>query len=281
MSTLHGVVFHFFLGARLAGARAGLPDPHRHAGRALSARRRRRRDGAHRRRQAVGRARPAGGGGQSRRRRGPRRHARGDQEPRPTATRCCSATPARSRSTRASMPMPASIRARISPPIGLIASMPVALIAHPSFPAKTDRRRDRAREEGQSRQIQYRHVGGRHRRLHVGRIVQVGRRHRCADRSLQGHRRRDERSARRPRAGRVRRDAARARQYPGRQAARHRGREPDALQPAAGYADLRGVRPAGLRGRAALRPAGARRHAARRSSTSSTPNCASWSAPTR
>ena len=33
--------------------------------------------------------------------------------------------------------MPASIRARISPPIGLIASMPVALIAHPRFPAKT------------------------------------------------------------------------------------------------------------------------------------------------
>ena len=33
--------------------------------------------------------------------------------------------------------MPASTRARISPPIGLIASMPVALIAHPSFPAKT------------------------------------------------------------------------------------------------------------------------------------------------
>ena len=67
----------------------------------------------------------------------PGRHARGDQEPRPTATRCSSATPARSRSIRASMPIPASIRARISPPIGLIASMPVALIAHPSFPAKT------------------------------------------------------------------------------------------------------------------------------------------------
>ena len=33
--------------------------------------------------------------------------------------------------------MPATTRARISPPIGLIASMPVALIAHPSFPAKT------------------------------------------------------------------------------------------------------------------------------------------------
>ena len=33
--------------------------------------------------------------------------------------------------------MPASIRGRTSPPIGLFASMPVALLAHPSFPAKT------------------------------------------------------------------------------------------------------------------------------------------------
>ena len=39
------------------------------------------------------------------------------------------------------MPMRATTRARTSPPIGLIASMPVVLIAHPSFPAKTDRRR--------------------------------------------------------------------------------------------------------------------------------------------
>ena len=70
--------------------------------------------------------------------------------------------------------------------IGLIASMPVALIAHPSFPAKTIGEVGRA-AEGQSRQIQYRHLGGRHRRLHVGRAVQVGDRHRCADRSLQGH----------------------------------------------------------------------------------------------
>ena len=108
-------------------------------------------------------------------------------------------------------------------PIGLIASMPVVLIAHPSFPAKTDRRRHCAREEG-SRQAQHRHVGGRHRRLHVGGTVQVGRRHRRRDHSLQGHRAGDERSARRACAGRVRRDAAGARQHPGRQAARDRGR---------------------------------------------------------
>ena len=56
-------------------------------------------------------------------------------------------------------------------PIGLIASMPVVLIAHPSFPAKTIADFDRARQEG-ARQAQCRHLGGRHRRLHVGRAVQ-------------------------------------------------------------------------------------------------------------
>ena len=76
--------------------------------------RRRRRHGARRRGKAVRSARPAGRGRQSRpaaaassaRARSPRL--------RPTATRCCSATPARSRSIRPSMPMPASTRARIS-----------------------------------------------------------------------------------------------------------------------------------------------------------------------
>ena len=56
-------------------------------------------------------------------------------------------------------------------PIGLVASMPVALLAHPSFPAKTDRRRHRPRQE-RSGQVQSRHFGGRHRRLHVRRAVQ-------------------------------------------------------------------------------------------------------------
>ena len=72
-----------------------------------------------------------------------------------------------------------------------------------------------------------------------------------------------------------------ARQHPGRHAARDRGREPDADCAAARRADLRRVRHAGLRVRAALRPARARRHAARRSSTGSMPSCASSSPTTR
>ena len=64
-------------------------------------------------------------------------------------------------------------------PIGLIASMPVALIAHPSFPAKTVADVIAiAKKEG--RQAQFRHLGDRHRRLSHGRIFQVGRRHQRA-----------------------------------------------------------------------------------------------------
>ena len=43
----------------------------------------------------------------------PRRYPRGRPQARPTATRCSSATPDRSPSIRASMPMPATTRARI------------------------------------------------------------------------------------------------------------------------------------------------------------------------
>ena len=57
-------------------------------------------------------------------------------------------------------------------PIGLVASMPVALLAHPSFPAKSIGRLHRHRQE-RARQVQSRHLGGRHRRLHVRRAVQV------------------------------------------------------------------------------------------------------------
>ena len=99
------------------------------------------------------------------------------------------------------------------------------------------RRHDRAREK-EAGQAQHRHLGGRHRRLYVGRTVQVGRRRRRDDRSLQGHGAGDERSARRPRTGRVRRDAARARQFPVRQAARDRGRQPHALGAVARRADV-------------------------------------------
>ena len=74
-------------------------------------------------------------------------------------------------------------------PIGLIASMPVALLAHPIVPGEDDRRRGRDREEG-GRQAQHRHVGGRHRRLSLGRVVQVDhRRCRPTIMPVQGHRR--------------------------------------------------------------------------------------------
>ena len=56
---------------------------------------------------------------------------------RPMATPCCSDTPARSPSIRPFTHMPDTTRARIFAPIGLVASMPVALLAHPSFPAKS------------------------------------------------------------------------------------------------------------------------------------------------
>ena len=57
-------------------------------------------------------------------------------------------------------------------PVGLVASMPVALLAHPSFPGKIDWRIHRHGQEG-SRQIQSRHIGDRHRRLYVRRTVQI------------------------------------------------------------------------------------------------------------
>ena len=74
-------------------------------------------------------------------------------------------------------------------PIGLIASMPVALACASLVPGQDDRRRGRDREGGGS-QVQHRNVGGRHRRLSHRRIVQVGHRHRRRHHPLQGHRRR-------------------------------------------------------------------------------------------
>ena len=57
------------------------------------------------------------------------------------------------------------------------------------------------------------------------------------DRPLQGHRRADQRPARRPRAGRLRGAAAGAWQHPGRHAARDRGAQRPALSPVARRAD--------------------------------------------
>ena len=56
-------------------------------------------------------------------------------------------------------------------PVGLIGSMPVVLLANPSFPAKTVGDFIAMAKEGTG-QVQSRHLGGRHRRLHVRGIVQ-------------------------------------------------------------------------------------------------------------
>ena len=123
--------------------------------------------------------------------------------------------------------MPATIRARISPPIGLIASMPVALIAHPSFPAKTVAdviaiaKKDPGKLNFGTSAIG---TGG----YLTAEYVQVGRRHRHADRALQGHRAADERSDRRPRAGRR---SACCRRRMGNIAGRHAARDRGAPAP--------------------------------------------------
>ena len=93
-------------------------------------------------------------------------------------------------------------------PIGLIASTPIVLMAHPSFRRKVDRRADRPGQEG-ARQDQFRHAAARHRRLSRGRTVQVDGRRRHDHHSLQGHRGAHHRSPRRARAGRLQRDRAR------------------------------------------------------------------------
>ena len=88
--------------------------------------------------------------------------------------------------------------------IGLIASMPVVLIAHPSFPAKTIARVDRA-AESQSRQdtmsAPRRSAPAATCRPNCSSRWPASMSRSCPTRA----RRRDERSARRPRAGRVRR----------------------------------------------------------------------------
>ena len=164
--------------------------------------------------------------------------------------------------------------------IGLIASMPVALIAHPSFPAKTIGEAI-ALHEGQSGKynigtsavgtggylsaelfksvtgvdakiVPYKGTGGVMNDLLGGHVpIAFG----VLPPALGNH--------------------------PGRHAARHRGVRRAALQPAARRADRERIRPAGFRVRAALRPARRRPDCRARSSTSSMPNCASSSAPTR
>ena len=156
--------------ARRAGA--VLSDQADHPGRAVPARRRQRRAGAHRRRADEPHARPAGGGRKPRRRRRHGRHARGRQG----RARRLHHPAVLHRHLRdqsdASIPMPATTRARISRPIGMIGPLPSVLVVHPSLPARIGRRADRLRQ-GQSRQDQLR-LRARHGRPHHHRAVRQG-----------------------------------------------------------------------------------------------------------
>ena len=220
-----------------AGPRAGrLSEQDRDAGGALSARRRRRRAGARGRRKAFRRARPSGDRRQSRRRLRPRRHARGD----PQRAGRLHAVP---RPHRLDLDQPEPLRQLgLRSAQGLHRDRPVRLDAGRAarasvVPGQDHRRGGRAREEGR-RQAEHRHLGGRHRRLSLGRAVQVDHRRAGDHRALQGHRATDERSARRPCADGVRRAAAGDGQSRGRHAARHRHARQAALQPVAEHPDL-------------------------------------------
>ncbi len=248
------------LGASRAGRGAGrLSEQDRDPGGALSARRRRRRAGARGRRKALRRARPSGDRRQSRRRLGPRRHPRAD----PQRARRLHAVP---RPHRLDLDQPEPLRqCRLRSAQGLHRDRAVRLDAGRAagaseLPGQDHRRGGRAREEG-GRQAQHRHLGGRHRRLSLGRAVQVDHRRAGDHRALQGHRAADERSARRPCADGVRRAAAGDGQSRRRHAARHRHARQAALQPAAQHSDLARVGAAGLRVGAALRRARSGRHA--------------------
>ena len=112
-------------------------------------------------------------------------------------------------------------------PIGLIASMPVALLAHPSFPAKTIGDVVAvAKTAGGAFNIGTSAVGtGGYLTAELFKSV----RHRRHDHPLQGHGAGHERSPRQPRPDCVRGVAAGARQSAGRHAARDRRARPDAL----------------------------------------------------
>ncbi len=126
-------------------------------------------------------------------------------------------------------------------PLGLIAQLSLVLLVQSVGEGQGRQRADRARQ-GQSRQVQLRLVGARHRLAHVRRDVPARGRRRSQRHSLQGHGAAGDRSGRRPCAGIVRGDHAVVRQHQGRQRARARGHQPEALVAAAGRADGLGVR---------------------------------------
>ena len=122
-------------------------------------------------------------------------------------------------------------------PIGLVASMPVALLAHPSFPGKTIGEVVAiAKKEGGKFNIGTSAVGtGGYLSAELFKSI-TG-----VDAVIvpyKGTGATDERPARRPCAGRVRRAAAGDGQSRGRHVARHRGAGPPALQPASQHPDL-------------------------------------------
>ena len=194
-----------------SGRRADLSEPADHAGRSRS------RPAA--RPSIVGRtvadkmseiARPAD------RRRQPRRRRRHRSAParwrraRPTATRCCSATPARSRSARRSIPNAGYDPRKDFAPIGMIGHAPNSLVVHPSTPAKSVQELVALRQ-GESRQGELRLGRRRHRQPRVGRIFRQCRRREARAHSLQGHRPGARRSDRRPHPDGVRADPGHAR----------------------------------------------------------------------
>jgi hypothetical protein len=122
--------------------------------------------------------------------------------PNPTATSCCSAIPARSRSIRASTRSSAWTRARILRRSGGSPRCRSRCSRIRPFQTKTvaDVIALAKKDPGKLN----RHLRRRHGRLHVRRIVQGGSGARRRNHSLQGHRAADDRSARRPRAGGLR-----------------------------------------------------------------------------
>jgi tripartite-type tricarboxylate transporter receptor subunit TctC len=113
-------------------------------------------------------------------------------------------------------------------PIGLIASMPVALLAHPSFPAQTIGDVVAiAKTAGGAFNIGTSAVGTGG--YLTAELFKSGHRYRRRDHPLQGHGAGHERSPRQPRPDCVRGVAAGARQSAGRHAARDRRARPDAL----------------------------------------------------
>ena len=168
------------------GNRAGLPEPTDHAGDSAAARRHQRHHGARGRRQAQRRrsasrswsrtARPAAAA--------PWRPARSPKA-RPTATRCCWATPPRSATAPSMYPNVGYDPRKDFAPIGLIASAPALLLVHPSMTVRNVSRADRPDQE-LDRAVPGRHARHQHGQSSRRRAVCPAGRRQAAAHSLQG-----------------------------------------------------------------------------------------------